>query len=91
MRPIELWPNPGHLETSVRFFLTQPEPRVLVQVFDAQGRLVRVLNDGPRDAGLQSVLWDGRDFTGRQLAAGIYVVRLVTPAGTFSEKLTWVR
>jgi hypothetical protein len=59
-----------------------------LEIFDASGSLVRRLEEGPRAAGSLLIPWDGRDLAGRRLPAGIYVVRLVTPAGAASLKVT---
>lgn len=46
------------------------------QVFDADGRLVRVLSPSdPSVAGRRSLTWDGRGSAGRRCPAGVYVVR----------------
>jgi flagellar hook assembly protein FlgD len=52
---------------------------VELQVFDAAGRAVRTLAQGRMDAGTHTATWNGRDDSGRELAHGIYFVRLVTP------------
>jgi len=60
---------------------------VIVDVVDAQGRLLRRLNDGIADAGWLTVSWDARDGQGRQAPAGIYFVRVRTPAGERIRRL----
>jgi len=50
---------------------------VTLDVFDVRGRRVRALAGDNRDAGRQEIAWDGKDDTGRALASGIYLVRLV--------------
>ena len=69
-------PNPFGPSTTVSYALARPE-RVALVVHDVAGRVVRVLEDGHRDAGPHSVEWDGRDDDGRDLASGVYFVRLV--------------
>ncbi len=39
-------------------------------------RWVRTLVDGHRPAGSYSVVWDGRDGTGGDVASGVYLYRL---------------
>ena len=46
--------------------------RVHLAVVDARGRLVRTLLDDELAAGSHRVAWDGRDQTGRGVAAGVY-------------------
>jgi hypothetical protein len=51
-----------------------PTPaRVTINLYDAQGRIVRELLGGePREAGKHSEAWDGRDWLGRPLPPGRY-------------------
>jgi hypothetical protein len=50
--------------------------RVVLEIFDVQGRRVRSLADDYVPAGDHRVTWDGRDDRGRRAAAGIYFCRL---------------
>ena len=43
--------------------------------------------EGMRSPGTHLVPWDGRDDGGRPAGAGIYFVRLVTPAGTYRSRI----
>ena len=45
-------------------------------VTDASGRTVRTLVSGMAEPGVFSARWDGRDASGRRLAAGVYFCRL---------------
>jgi len=49
---------------------------VTVKVFDITGRLVKVLVSGWQTAGTQNTIWDGRDFDGNLVAAGIYICQV---------------
>jgi FlgD Ig-like domain len=71
-------PNPFNPSTSLEFTL-QADGFVSVRVYSLDGRLVRVLADEWRSAGLHELSWDGRDEQGRGVASGAYVVRLDTP------------
>lgn len=70
-------PNPSAVSRAlhVRFGLARAG-RVEVTVFDAAGRRVRVLAEGPQAAGEHDVAWDGRDERGARAGAGLYFVRL---------------
>jgi hypothetical protein len=70
-------PNPFNHSTVVRFELDQAGT-VKLNVYDARGRLVRVLAAGTHGAGSHGVTWDGTDRAGRQVASGVYQVRLVS-------------
>jgi hypothetical protein len=83
-------PNPFNPRTEIRWEQALPGP-VRLEVHDLAGRRVRTLVDGHRQAGPHAAAWDGRDGAGRLGAAGTYVVRLVTPAGTDLHKIQLVK
>jgi len=83
-------PNPFNPETQIRFSLSRPG-RCALRVFDAQGRMLRVLQAGPQAAGEQRVSWDGRDDEGRELPSGIYLYQLDGPDGVQQRKMTLLR
>jgi flagellar hook assembly protein FlgD len=56
---------------------------VSLNVFDANGRLVRSLVNGVGEAGSQEITWDGRDNANMPVSSGVYFYRLT--AGKFSE------
>jgi len=55
------------------------------KIFDAQGRVVRVLTQGQLTAGRHEAFWDGRDDDGRGMASGVYLAE-VTVAGVGSDR-----
>jgi hypothetical protein len=79
-------PNPFNPATSLSFANAR-EGLVQVTVFDARGHRVRALVDEVRPAGPQSVAWDGRGDDGRMAAAGLYVARVTTEAGSATCKV----
>ncbi len=46
--------------------------RVVINVQDSSGALVRQISLGAQSAGDQSVLWDGKDASGNAVPAGLY-------------------
>ena len=68
-------PNPFNPSTRIAFTLSSPGD-VRLELFDARGRRVRLLDAGSRAAGEHAVSWNGTDDAGRRLAAGAYLVRL---------------
>ncbi len=58
------------------------------RVFDAAGRLVRVLSDGRPAASTTTLRWDGRDRSGRLVASGTYFLRVNAPGKELSRRLT---
>ena len=68
-------PNPFTDRSTISFSLEAAGPASL-EVFDVRGRQVRTLVNGPRGAGEQRAVWNGRDDANRELANGVYFVRL---------------
>jgi hypothetical protein len=67
-------PNPFTVSTSIRFDLPGPS-QVSLKIYDAEGRLVRTLADGPVEPGYHSVDWAGDDVGGNPLGPGLYFVK----------------
>jgi hypothetical protein len=65
--------------------------RVSVRIYDVTGRLARKLFQGPLAGGTHRFRWDGRDASGRELAAGVYFLRAQGPDFEAGEKLVLVR
>ncbi|MBK7047824.1 MAG: VCBS repeat-containing protein [bacterium] len=83
-------PNPFNPRTTLSF--TSPrDGHARLEIFDAQGRRVRVLLDSVVAAGRHDLDWDGRDGDGRELASGVYLYRL--DAGEFRRtmRMTLIR
>jgi hypothetical protein len=80
------FPSPFARETSMRFRLAAAGP-VTLDVYDAQGRLVRRLVCGRQLAGLHAVAWDGADQRGMPVAAGVYYTRLVAGGRALTAKV----
>ncbi|HCR18357.1 MAG TPA: hypothetical protein DIU35_12825, partial [Candidatus Latescibacteria bacterium] len=74
------FPNPFNPDTVLPFSL--PEAAIVrLAVFNILGQEVRVLAQGRIEAGYHKLVWDGKDDSGRQMASGIYLTRMV--AGEF--------
>ena len=83
-------PNPFNSQTVISWFLLKPGTTRL-EVFALTGQRVAVLHQGPQQAGLHRLHWEGRDEQGRPLASGIYIYRLATAEGVLTQKLILLR
>jgi len=82
-------PNPGMGTTLLRFSLPQAGPARL-EILDLSGRRLWQA-EAELEAGPHEWRWDGRGGQGGRVGAGLYFVRLVTPWGTRTERLVWLR
>lgn len=89
-RFVSVSPNPAPGNIRIVYSLAR-QGRATVELFDAGGRLVRTLVSGMQQAGVGSVRWDGRDDSGRELAAGVYYSRLTFGSETQTRRLVLMR
>lgn len=64
-------PNPFREYINIGYFLPNAH-QVKITIYNAAGQLVRTLVDQFQNAGLHSVIWNGRDIQGRTVARGVY-------------------
>lgn len=55
-------PNPFRYATTITYEIPRPG-RVVLKVFDLEGREIATLADGPAEAGLHRIAWSGTDLT----------------------------
>lgn len=84
-------PNPFNPATTISFDVAR-RTKVELKVYDLQGHLVRTLvGNEIFDVGSHKAEWDGRDNRGSQVAAGVYLYRLVTENFSGSKRMTLVK
>jgi len=79
------YPNPSNPETTIRFDLPQ-SGKIDLAVYDLAGQKVATLAHGFRDAGAYSHPADGRDYSGADLASGMYLYRLCGADGAVESR-----
>jgi hypothetical protein len=83
-------PNPFRSSTELSFRLSESGP-VVLDVFDAGGRLVRQLVDQSLEAGEHQIVWDGRSDEGDRVSGGVYFYRLTSAGQSLTRKMILVR
>jgi hypothetical protein len=83
-------PNPFNPETKISYYLPRA-CQLRLTIYNVLGQRVRTLFDGHQDAGIQTLLWDGRDDDGVQLSSGIYFYRLQANDFHQTKKMTLVK
>jgi hypothetical protein len=90
IRIFQNYPNPFNPNTRIRYEIGTPG-RVLIEILDITGRMVRVLKDGNHLAGNYEVAWDGLDNSGMPVASGIYFCLLQSGVLSDVRKMILVR
>ena len=85
------YPNPFNPETWIPYQLAQPAD-VSVSIYAADGKLVRTLALGRKQAGIyhdtsRAAYWDGKNGQGEPVASGIYFYRLTAGDFTATRKM----
>jgi hypothetical protein len=75
----------------VVMFEQASENATTVDIYDVRGRRVARIANGRFAPGRHVLRWDGRDAGGREVANGVYVVRVRTADGTATSKVALVR
>jgi hypothetical protein len=79
-------PNPARASSRIEMTLAA-SAQVDVSVFDAAGRLVRVLAHGTLAEGRHALGWDARDERGARARSGVYFVRASDGSETRTQRL----
>jgi len=88
-------PNPFGRKTTIRYQLAKPG-KVSIKVYNAAGQCVRDLTPPSpplegRDSWVGSVVWNGRDDAGREVASGVYLYRLEAGGEAATGRMAVVR
>lgn len=83
-------PNPAHGQTHLAFALAKAGPADLA-IFSVDGRRVRTLVHGARDAGAYRLVWKGEDDGGRAQSPGVYWAHLIADGQTFTRRIVYLK
>jgi len=89
-RLFQNYPNPFNPETKITYSI----PRrgfVSLKVFDVLGNYVQSLVNENQSAGLQSISWDGRDKSGKDISFGVYMYRIKVGVYYRSKKMISIK
>ena len=82
------YPNPFNPAVVIPLDLATDAAQMSLTVYDVLGRRVRQLWQGPLGAGSHRFAWDGRDETGKGVAAGVYLYRVEVDGQIEAKKTT---
>jgi hypothetical protein len=84
------YPNPFNPSTKIEFSLPRTT-RVTLDIYNIAGRKVKGLVDEELPSGHWSIVWNGEDDNGIEVASGVYLYRLRTSEYTRTKKMVIVR
>ena len=73
---LQNFPNPFNPSTAIQYMLPRADEVELV-IYNLLGQEVSRLVHELRDAGTHTVMWDGTNNLGKQVASGVYIYRMV--------------
>jgi hypothetical protein len=77
---LRAYPNPVNIsrgDLQISFSLPTTTSNLKLQIYNAKGQLVRVIDDLPDGRSQQIISWDGRDFSNRKVSSGVYIYQLL--------------
>lgn len=80
------YPNPFNPITVINYAVPK-KSTVAIEIFNILGQKIKTLVEGERTAGYHSVLWDGKNESGKEVGSGIYLYRLKAGQFTQSKKM----
>ncbi|MEN8005917.1 MAG: T9SS type A sorting domain-containing protein [Candidatus Krumholzibacteriota bacterium] len=84
------YPNPFNPSTTLRFSLAKAG-HVRLSIVDIAGRRLATLVDGVKQAGVHQLVWHGQDDTGRQVASGMYFIRMESGGQVAIQKIAMLK
>ena len=80
------YPNPFNPTTTIAYNLASDGP-VTLEVYNIKGQKVTTLVNKQQSAGSHTIVWDGKDDSGRAVSSGVYHYRLRTNNNYVSRKM----
>ncbi|MFT5233098.1 MAG: hypothetical protein ACI9UQ_001128 [Candidatus Krumholzibacteriia bacterium] len=82
---LSMAPNPFNPATTIFFSLPESQ-QLRIEVYAISGRRVAVLAEGVYPAGPSQIVWQGSDDSGRNVASGVYFVRMTGRGVELSQR-----
>jgi len=80
------YPNPFNARTVIRYALPR-DSKVKISIYNILGQRVKVLLNEYQSAGHKTVIWDGKNQKGKEVASGVYFYKIKADDFTSSKKM----
>ncbi len=84
------YPNPFNPSTTISFVMPVSE-NIRLTVYDLTGREIVSLINAKLASGLHSIMWNGLDNNGRQVATGIYLYQIRSANFVQTKTMTFIK
>ncbi|KAA3662808.1 MAG: T9SS C-terminal target domain-containing protein [Calditrichaeota bacterium] len=84
------YPNPFNPETSISFEMITGG-QVRLDIYNIAGQHLLTLLNEVRDAGSHLIKWNGRDFKGKQMPSGIYLLKIQANEQSAIQRMTLLK
>jgi hypothetical protein len=84
------YPNPFNPSTRIDFTIPK-HGHVTISIYNSIGQKVATIVDDTKPAGEYSIIWNGRDNSGKNVASGIYFYRLIVGEQTKTKKMLLIK
>jgi len=84
------YPNPFNPTTVIQYDVPELS-QVSLTIYDLSGREISQLVNDTQSPGLKTVVWNGRDFMGNRMGAGVYIYQLKSDNYVESKKMIFVK
>ena len=84
------YPNPFNPLTVIQYDVPELS-QISLTLYDLSGREINQLVKETQPPGLKTVVWDGKDFMGNRMGAGIYIYQLKSGNYVESKKMIFVK
>ena len=85
------YPNPFNPETTISFSILDNNQPTELTIYNLKGQIVRTLVNDILTAGKHSVVWNGKDNSGKHSASGIYFYHLKNGDFTSKKKMILIK
>ncbi|RLC56113.1 MAG: hypothetical protein DRH89_06365, partial [Candidatus Cloacimonadota bacterium] len=81
------FPNPFNPTTTISFDIAQASSFVTLDIYNIKGQKVKTLVNDDLEVGKHTILWNGKDDSGKSVSSGIYFYKMKTAKYTSTRKM----
>ncbi len=85
------YPNPFNPTTTISFSTNETTENTEVTIYNIKGQKVKQLVNQKLESGLHTVIWDGKDDNGKQVASGIFFYKMKSGDYQQSRKMLLIK